>query len=119
MIAASLVLTSIQGVAMGAKPNYKEQIKQKLVNINLSDGISEEEAIIIAQNYIIDKGIDKDCLLDKPKVTDKGWSIPEGCWEISFEANANLRQKQDLEWFYMFIEKDKGTIKGSGWSPDL
>ena len=104
---------------MGEKPDYKEQIKQQFKNMDSSGGITKGDAVVIAQNYIVDKGIDKNCVITRPKITDKGWSIPDGCWEISFKATANIRRKQGLEWFSVFIDKSQGTIKGSGWSPDL
>ena len=51
-------LSSI-GAAMAQAPDYKELIKGKYKNIDLSEGVSKEEAIIIAQNYLIGKGEDK------------------------------------------------------------
>ena len=106
-----------KGVAMGSAPDYKEQIMEKYKKIDLSDGINKEEAIMIAQNYLIEKGIDKDCIIAKTKVMDKEWWIPDGCWEIRFGAIDSIKQKQGLEWFSVYIDKIKGEIKGKGWGP--
>lgn len=107
-----------KGVAMGSAPNYKEQIMEKYKKIDLSDGDSKEEATIIAQNYLFEKGIDKDCIIAKTKVMDKEWWIPDGCWEIRFGVVPIIKQKQGLEWFSVYIDKISGEIKGSGWGPD-
>jgi hypothetical protein len=111
------LLTPYQGVAMGKKPiSY---YKEKLTKVDFSDGINKEEAIIIAQNYLIDKGIDKDCVIDKPKVTEKQWWIPKGCWEVRFKASFEVKTKQGLEWFSVYVNKTTGKIKGKSWGPDL
>ena len=48
-----------RGEAMGRRPDYKEEIKEKFKKIDSSDGVSEEEAVIIAQNHIITNIKDK------------------------------------------------------------
>jgi len=114
-----IVFVAKKGEAMGNRPSFESIIKEKMKVINISDGVSREEAIIIAQNYLIDKGINNDCIIAKPQVIEKGWSIPNGTCEIRFEANRTIKRKQGLEWFSVYVDIEKGGIEGCGWGPDL
>jgi len=41
-----------KGIALAGRPY--DYYREKLKEVNISDGVSKEEAIIIAQNYVID-----------------------------------------------------------------
>ncbi len=50
-------LMALSGCAITGKAVYKENLQL----VNFSDGINEEEAVIIAQNYLINNNLTKDC----------------------------------------------------------
>lgn len=104
-----------KGGAMAEKPDYRIQIKDKFSQLDLSDGVSKEEAVVIAQNYLIEKGIDKDCNILKPEVKES--KLVDNCWAVGFNAAARVRSESGLEWFALHIDRNTGEIKGQGWGP--
>ena len=86
-----------------------ESYRAKLKDINLADGVSKEEAMIIAQNNLIDDGTDKFCVLSRPSVGDSdspvdGAGRPLGpCWTVSFNATWTMRLKSGLKWFIVYL----------------
>gem|GEM_PF-3403422 len=105
---------------MGENRDIKITIKEKLASVNLSDGVDKEEAIVIAQNYLIDNGLD--ALLDVSKVrkTDdqkSPWGIED--WLISFSTTSKARRQQGLKWGSLLVNKKTGVVKYLGEGPDL
>jgi len=104
-----------EGETMGERPNYVTQIKAKMKQVDVSDGVSKEEAVIIAQNDMIDDdGADK-VYLNKPDVKESG--LVDGCWYVGFDTRFKVRVKTGLEWYGIHIDKKTGEIKGRGWGP--
>jgi len=117
-IIMSIALNSIQGVAMEARPAYKEQIKEKLKNIIFSDGVSKEEAIIIAQNYLLETEWGKSCNLKSAEVfgeNDPYWD--KDSWHISFKLTYKERVKSGLKWTILNVDKKTGKVTPGGEGP--
>ncbi|MDD2751565.1 MAG: hypothetical protein PHN59_00330 [Candidatus Omnitrophica bacterium] len=115
LIILVLTVSYEKGGAMAERPDYRTQIKDKFSRLDLSDGVSKEEAVVIAQNYLIEKGIDKDCNIMKPEVKES--QLVDNCWAVGFNAIAKVRSESGLEWFALHIDRTTGEIKGQGWGP--
>lgn len=111
-----LVLGQIPGEAMGGRPNYKTEIREKFKEVNIADGVSKEEAIIIAQSHVIENGFElKDISILKPDAGKSG--LVDGCWAVGFDASLKIKWKQGLKWYTVHIDKETGKIKAEGWGP--
>ena len=99
---------------MGKSPDY---YRAKLQQIDLSDGVSKEEAIIIAQNYLIDEKADGVFAITKPRIEDS--ALIEGCWAVSFSRTWREQLEHGPLWSVVHIDKKTGKIKSSGGWPDL
>jgi hypothetical protein len=112
-----LTLNSLQGVAMGDRLDYKAVIRGKFNNIRLSDGIDKTEAIVIAQNYMINEADDfcKNFNILKPTVEEDP-KFPDD-WLVGFPAMAAFRLKTGLKWNAMYVNKKTGEVKYSGEGP--
>ena len=68
------VLVTKEGAAMaGDNKLNPETVRERLKDVNYSNGVSKEDAVIIAQNYILDKGISlKDIHFGEPQVKQSG-----------------------------------------------
>ena len=119
-----LLLTTNKGVAMGEVPNYKTEIKEKYKQIDVSNGVSKGKAVIIAQNYMIEKKLDRDYIITKPKVEDL---LMFNQWEITFRATyvesikkANIFGLIGMFkwWISVSVDKKTGEVKSVG-GPDL
>lgn len=99
--------------------------RAKLNQVDISDGVSKEEAIILAQNYAIEDGWEESSVLSKPSVRDSSFTMDgEGrplapCWEVTFPTKWGVRLRQGLVWGIVLIDKKTGQVKGSGAGPDL
>lgn len=115
--ATLLTFGPLEGAAMSGRPDFDTQIKEKIKNIDFSDGVSKEEAIVIAQNYMIDEGDDfcKDYNLLKPTVEESS-RFPEN-WLVGFPTTLKYRLKTGLQWNAMFVNKKTGLVKYSGEGP--
>ena len=102
-----------------APDDYRAQLQQ----VNFSDGISKEEAVIIAQNHLIKGGTDKEVALSKPSVEDSRFTVDGAghplapCWEVNLNATWKVRLESGLKWYSVHIDKKTGQIKVSGWGP--
>lgn len=110
-----LFVNTKAGVAMGEKLDYKSQIKEKYKNINLSDGVDQEEAIIIAQNYLIDEGLNNILVISKPDV--ENYDAKEGYWLVSFPTTIKVRWTQGLKWGSALVDKKSGKVIYRGEGP--
>ena len=125
MLLIALLITN-KGVAMGERLDYRTGIQEKYRQLNLSDGVSKEEAIIIAQNYMIQKGLDKNYIISKPTVEDFEFSQWNE-WRVIFKARYGESIKQAnifgllgifKWWISVNVHKKTGEIKSLG-GPDL
>ena len=107
------------GTMAKSADDYRAQLK----HIDLSDGVSKEEAIIIAQNNLIDDGTDKEVSLSRPSVKNSDFTLDGAghplppCWEVRFNATWKVRLESGLKWVRVLIDKKTGQIKSSGWGP--
>lgn len=111
----TIFVFSDKGGAMAERQDYVSQVKEKFKNINLSDGVSKEEAVIIAQNDMIDDGGADKVYLTKPKVSESG--LLEDCWYVGFDVRSKVRFRNGLQWYSIHIDKKTGEIKSRGWGP--
>ncbi|MFH1202247.1 MAG: hypothetical protein V1674_05095 [Candidatus Omnitrophota bacterium] len=107
---------------MEDKLDHKTVIKEELKQIEISDGVSKKEAIIIAQNELIKDGLEKEYYISKPIITES--KLVDGCWFVRF--NMKFKFGYILEkilflgrWCGYHIEKKSGEIKMKDWGPDL
>lgn len=112
-----LMINFSQGVAMEGKHDYIAKIKEQFKNINFSDGVGKEDAIIIAQNYMINEGANfyKDFNILKPIVEEDSMSSED--WIVGFPTRKEFRLKTGLQWNAMYINKKTGKVKYSGEGP--
>lgn len=83
--------------------------------VNTSDGISKEEAVIVAKKYLVEKGYREGYVISKPTVTES--SVVEGCWTVSFPTTWRVRMEQGLKWLAVDVDKKTGQIRSAGWGP--
>ena len=114
-----MFLMGMGGTMAKSSDYYRAQLQQ----VNLTDGVSKEEAIIIAQNNLIDDGTDKSCVLSRSSVKDTGFTVDGAghplapCWEVRFNATWKVRLESGLKWCEVLVDKKTGQIKVSGWGP--
>ncbi len=107
----------------GTMAKSPDDYRAKLQQVNFADGISKEEAVIIAQNNLIDDGTDKSCVLSRFSVKDTGFTVDGAgrplapCWEVRFNATLKTQLRSGLKWFSVLVDKKTGQIKVSGWGP--
>lgn len=100
---------------MAEKPY--DYYREKLKEVDLSDGVSKEEAIIIAQNYVIDKiqggedfykklGISKPEFSEDPKYRNQ---LIEK-WVILFPMRYGLLKT----WNVIYVNKHTGEVTEGG-----
>lgn len=100
-----------------------DDYRAKLQQVDRTDGISKEEAIIIAQNHLIDGGADKEVTLSKPSIGDSRFTVDGAgrplapCWEVRFNATWKVQLESGLKWAAVDVDKKTGQIKVSGWGP--
>jgi hypothetical protein len=104
-----------KGMAMTGRPY--DYYREKLKEVNISDGVSKEEAIIIAQNYIIDKikeGGDfyKKLGISKPEFSDdsKYKNQLKENWVILFPMRYGFLKT----WNVIYVNKQTGKVVDGG-----
>ena len=102
---------ALEAQSMERKNSDHQQTEAQ--SVNASDGISKEEAIVIAQNYAVDKKLDGIAEISRPKVEDS--SLVDNSWLVQFPAKWKVRLEQGLNWAEIHIDKKTGEIKSSGW----
>jgi hypothetical protein len=97
--------------------------KEKLSQVDRSDGIDKEEAVVIAQNKMIETSNDKDHRISKPIVKESKFEGTD-CWfvrfNLKFEFGHIMERMLGTPWIGYYIDKTTGDIKGEdSWYPDL
>lgn len=111
----ALSITNSKGLAMAGRPH--DYYREKLKEVDISDGVSKEEAVIIAQNYIIDRieegedffrklGISKAQLSEDPWYTGR---FKED-WIILFPMRYGFLKT----WNVIYVNKHTGKIVDGG-----
>lgn len=113
LIFCCVFLLGMGGTMKQSPDDYRAQLQR----IDLSDGVSKEEAIIIAQNYLIGEKADKEFVLSRPRVSDS--KLIEGCWRVSFPRALRETLEHGPLWSVVDIDKKTGQIKSFGGWPDL
>ena len=118
ILSTSILIVFCQAsLAMGPRVDYKQVIRDNLSQVDISDGVSKEEAMIIAQNYMLNKrsDIEKDFNIRKPWVTPT--SLFPDSWVVYFPTTFSFRNSTGLKWGGMFVNKKTGELKYSGEGP--
>lgn len=126
IISATILLISYnEAMSVGEKRDYKMEIKENVKQVDISDGVSKEEAIVIAQNYILKEGLDKAYITTQFSV--KEWGLHDELWRIDFKATYAESIKQGSIfgllgvfkwWISVSVDKKTGEVKDVG-GPDL
>ncbi|MEW6008873.1 MAG: hypothetical protein AB1629_04485 [Candidatus Omnitrophota bacterium] len=82
------------------------------IKVDLSDGVNKEEVIILAKNYLIHKGLEKNVIILKPKVRES--RLFKECWAVYFQPSPNIRARIPFD-FVVDVDKRTGEIKLAGW----
>jgi hypothetical protein len=122
-----LVLFDVsKGMAMAEDANYKAEIQKKFKQLDLSVGVNEAAAVIIAQNHLIEQGLDKKYNLLKPKIEDEN-TADLNDWKVIFNATYGESVKKAnifgligvMKWWVSVrVDKNTGKIISEG-GPDL
>lgn len=113
-----LLITWNKGEAMAERSLDYNSYKEKLKEVNISDGVSEEEAIILAQNYIVnDEELKTMCLVHKPKIDER--RLSEGYWRIQFPLRWKYGVGWLRRWVIFYVNIRTGEVKEGGQTPDL
>ena len=111
LIFSCIFLMGMGGTMKKTPDFYRAQLQR----IDLSDGVSEEEAVIIAQNYLLENGYKDGYIISSPSVGTS--SLIDGCWVVEFPTTFSVRLQQGLKWLRAHVDKKTGQIKSSGWGP--
>ena len=104
-------LVGMGGTMAKSSDDYRAQLK----HVDLSDGVSKDEATIIAQNYLLDNNYKDGYVISHPSVGSS--SLVEGCWTVEFPTTLSVRLQQGLKWLRVHVDKKTGQVKSSGWGP--
>lgn len=114
-LTTAFFVTNSEGMAMAENPYsyYREKLKE----VDVSDGVSKEEAIVIAQNYIIDaieRGEDfpKKLGLSGAQISEDPYDIknfPDD-WVVLFPMKYGLFKTWDV----FYVNKITGKVVGGG-----
>lgn len=113
-----LIFGNVLGGAMGEKPDYKTEIREKFEKINLEDGVSKEEAIIAAQNYMLENDGEADYIISSGEIfaeNDPYWN--KESWHISFKTKSSFRVRTGMEWAVLNVDKKTGKVTSGGGGP--
>jgi hypothetical protein len=107
-------ITNNKGMAM-ADRSY-DYYREKLKEVNISDGVSKEEAITIAQNYVIDmieegKSFYKKLVISKSSILEE-WES-EKDWAITVPIRCGLALISPTE-YILFVNKMTGKVIPGG-----
>lgn len=116
VLCVTIIVNTNIGMAMGNKPDYKSEVRSKLKKIDVSDGVDKREAVILAQNYLIDEGLDKMYLISSARVIESSYEKLE-YWCVRFSTFSKIKLKQGLEWGIVYIDKKTGKVKEGGSGP--
>ncbi len=113
-----VILINNQGIAMAGKQS--DYYREKLKEVDLSDGVTQDEAIIIAQHNVI-SGIERgDVFYEKldiaeAKIFEDPWYInefPED-WIILFPIRRGFSSIGSNE-YLVFVHKENGEVVHGG-----
>jgi hypothetical protein len=111
LLTTTFSVTNNKGLAMAERPY--DYYREKLKEVNISDGVSKEEAITLAQNYVIDmieKGEDffRKLGISKPRLSEDP-DFKED-WIISFPMRYGFLKT----WNVIYVNKKTGKVVDGG-----
>lgn len=85
-------------------------IKNKMALLDLSNGVNDQEAIVLAQHFIISKGLGGRLYTLKPVSAEKKnvWESPEGRVEFYIPPGDDFQGEVQQYWMVLFRDK-KGS----------
>lgn len=92
-----------------------DEIKKEYSMIDRTNGVSNEEAIVIAKYYVVANEDYKTIQLKQFQIDTSGFNP---AWVVvSFDATGKYKRESGLQWFAVHIERSSGEIKVRGWGP--
>ncbi len=119
IVLGMMLFLPLKGLAMGNNPKTIEKIKEDYSKLNLTDGVSKQEALIIAKHFVINDPYNLSAVvMSSGKVMESGYKDLKGnCWAVIFDAKLKVKWQTGLLWFEVHIDKVSGMIKVQGWGP--
>ncbi len=89
-------------------------IKNKIAFLDLSNGVNDQEAIVLAQNFIISKGMGDRLYTLKPISAEKKnvWQSPEGWVEFYIPPGDDFQEEVQQYWMVLFRDKEGSQFFG-------
>ncbi len=112
-----LILLSViffsTGCATFEDVSYRS-IKNKMALVELSNGVNDQEAIVLAQNCIISKGLGDRLYTLKPLSAEKKnvWKSPEGMVEFYIPPGDDFQGEVEQYWMVLFRDKKGSQLFG-------
>lgn len=116
-----IVMILFTAASCASVPKDAAGIRERLNAINTGDGVDKNEALVIAQNFMLDNGFDYDWDVTKPrndKESDNGafWSIAfdplEDGWGSGRRKISEVTFEQMMT-FFVKVNKNTGEAIGS------
>ena len=116
----TIIIIAACFIVMGCAATFpevnKQEINEQMKLVNVSDGVNREEAVIMAKNYMVNKGYDFDWNVSNPKaVEDAGdhWAITfsplEDGWGSGRRKQSEITMQHLLPYF-VHVTKADGSI---------
>ncbi len=89
-------------------------VKNKMSLVDKSNGINDQEAIVLAQNLIISKGLADRLYTLKPVGVEKKnvWQSPEGRVDFYVPPGEDFKQELQEYWLVLFRDKEGSQFFG-------
>lgn len=112
-VIVSFAIVFLPGCASFEQVSY-QSIKNKLPLIDLANGVNDQEAIVLAQNFIISKGLGDRLYTLKPIGVERKnvWISDEGSVEFYVPPGDDFKGKLEEYWFVLFRDKKGSQLFG-------
>ena len=103
---------------MGTSPAYESEIRTKAEQINISDGVNRDEAIVLAQHQLLQDNRARGLSLSSADVfgeNDPFWD--KDTWHVSFKTKFPSRLKDGTKWWVLNVNKETGEVTYGGGGP--
>ena len=110
-----VLVSGAMGCGMRERLIDPRPYRAQRTQVNVADGVDQREAIILAQNYLLDEGYNHSYVISKPQVGES--YLVDGCWAVGFPTTWKTWWEQRLKWLAVHIDKNSGEVKSLGWGP--
>ena len=107
------LIFGIVGCALSEKTSY-HAIREKAARVDLTDGVSDYEAVALAQNFIVSRGLADRLYSLKPLSVEQKtfWVSEEGRVEFAVPPE-NFDQPLQKYWMVLFRDKEGSQFFGA------